>query len=209
MLWIAVLVGVVAGVLSLLTVAYGPRMGYTLRKPTGDEAQRLRQLRGDGGPEVAIRITSGEGSPGFDLIGLPGRRRIVVTDAALEQLDDEELRALLAVEDQRARAGIELLQAVATGIGIGIFATAYVTNVGFLPVWIGAWAVIFAGIALARHRHYGADAAVADELGRKTVRDALERAAELRGDSLEPQRRWRAAFEVEPSVAARLERLGQ
>lgn len=208
MLWIAVVAGVLAAVLSLLLVSYGPRLGYTLRDPDENERERLRRLReGEDDPDAAIRITSGEGSPGSDLVGLPGRRRLVVTDAALEQLDDDALRALLAVEDERARAGIELQQAATSGIAIGIFASAYVAGVGYVTAMVGAWTVVVAGIALARRRHYGVDAAVADDLGRETLRGALERVAELRGDSLDPGRRWRAAIEIEPSVGARVDRL--
>lgn len=210
MVWIALAAGTLAAGLSMLMLAYGPRLGYSLREPTDEEREHLLELRERvGGPEVpvAIRITSHGEAVGTTLLGLPGRRQLVVSDAALDHLSDDQLGALLAVEAERGRAMIAVTQALSTGVAIAIVTAAYVTPIEFLTAMIAGWAVVLAGIALVRRRHYQVDRAVAEAVGRETLRDALAWAAEVRGDSLEPGRRWRALIEVEPSVGARLERL--
>lgn len=211
MLWLAVVVGLLAAALSLLLVAHGPRMGYSLRDPDDAEGERLRRLRDDvDAPdvEIEIRITTREGAVECDLLGLPGRRTLIVTDAALEQLDDEALRALLAIEAERGRSRIQAAQSLSTGLAVGIIAAAYVTPIEFLPAMIVGWAIVLAGIALVRRQYYAADTAAGELVGRETLRETVERAAELRGDSLEPGRLWRALFDVEPTVGSRIERLG-
>ncbi|GAB3688571.1 hypothetical protein GCM10028857_22890 [Salinarchaeum chitinilyticum] len=211
MLWLAVLVGVLGAALSLALVAFGPRMGYSLRDPTDDERERLGRLRADLGAsdlDVAIRTTNYDGAVECDVIGLPGRRTLVITDAALQALDDEALRALLAVEVARGRSRIQVAQSLSTGLAVGIIAAAYVTPIDFLPAMVVGWAIVIAGIALVRRQYYAADAAAGDLVGRETLRESVEWAAELRGDSLESGRLWRALFDVEPTVGSRIERLG-
>lgn len=210
MLWIALAAGALAAGLSLLMLAYGPRAGYSLREPTEAERERLRPvLESVDCPEVpvGIRITSEGEAVGATILGLPGRRQLVVSDAALDHLADDQLRALIAVEAERGRAMIEVTQALSTGLAIGIVTVAYVTPLEFVPAMIAGWAVVLAGIALVRRRYYGVDEAADDVVGRETLRDALSRAAEVRGESLETGRRWRALIEVEPSVGARVARL--
>jgi len=211
MLWIAVLVGLLAAALSLSLVAFGPRFGYTLREPSGDEADRLHRLREAAdatGYDLAIRTTTSDGTVDCDCIGLPGRRTIVVTDAALDSLADESLRALLAVEAARGRSWIQIVQSVSTGVAVGVIAAAYVTPIEFLPAMVGGWAIVLGAIVLVRRQYYAADAAAGDLVGQGTLHDAVEQAARLRGESLEPGRLWRALFDVEPTVGSRLERLG-
>lgn len=210
MLWLPLVVGLLAAGLSLALVAYAPRMGYTLREPTEAETERLRGLLADVGvPDVAtaVRTTTRDGAVECDLLGLPGRRKLVVSDAALDSLDDERLRALLAVEAERDRSRIEIPQALASGIGVGIIAAAYVTPIPFLPGLLGGWVIVLVGIALVRRRYYAADEAAGERVGRETLQHALRQAAGLRGDSLETEPTWRALFDVEPSVGARIERL--
>lgn len=210
MLWLPVVVGLLATAASLILLAYGPRMGYSVREPTTEEAERLDPLReAVGAPEtkLVVRTTTREGAVDCDVIGLPGRRTIVLTDAALEHLDDERLRALLAVAAERGRSPMEIPQALAAGIAIGIVAAAYVFPVPFLVTVLAGWSVVFLGVAVVRRQHYAADAAAAERVCRELLRDAIRDAAEHRGASLETGSTWRAFMEVEPSVGARLERL--
>lgn len=212
MLWLPVVVGVVAAALALALVAYAPRMGYTLREPTDAERERLRQLLDDVGTpdvEIGIRTAVRDGAVECDLLGLPGRRTLVVTNAALDRLDDEELRALVAIEAERGRARIEIPQALSAGVGVGIVASPYVLAIPVLPAFLVGWSIVLVGIALVRRRYYAADRSAADLVGPETLRDAVRRAAELRGDSLATEPIWRAFFDVEPSIGARLERLAE
>jgi len=210
MLWLAVVVGFLAAGLALALVGYAPRMGYTLREPSEAESERLLGFWEDlGAPEADIRIrtTTREGAVECDLLGLPGRRTLVVSDAALEQLDDESLRALLAVEAERARSRIEIPQAASSGVAVGVITAAYVTPLPPLPAFLVGWAIVLGAIVLVRHQYYAADAAAADKVGEASLRDVIGTAAELRGESFETGPRWRALFDVEPSVGARMERL--
>lgn len=210
MLWVPIVVGVLATAVSLVLLAYAPRMGYSVREPTTDEVERLAPLRDTvdaSDARLVIRTTTREGAVDCDVIGLPGRRTIVLTDAALQHLDDEGLRAQLAVAAERASAMIALPQSVAAGIAVGIVAAAYVYPVPFLATVLVGWSVVFLGVGVVRRQHYVADAAAAERVGRESLRDAIRDAAEHRGASLEPGSTWRAFMEVEPSVGARLERL--
>lgn len=212
MYWLAIVVGLLATALSLVLLAYGPRFGYSVRAPTAAEDERLRQLRDDVGlssAEASVRITSREGVVAVDLIGLPGRRTLVVTDAAFDHLDDEQLRALLAIEAERGRSRIDIVQALFAGLAFAILAAAYVSPLPFLAMLVAGWAIALVAIALVRRRYYAADAAAGELVGREVLRDAVERTAELRDDSLESGKTWRALLQDEPSVGARLERLGE
>lgn len=210
MFWVPIVVGLLAAGLALALVAYAPRLGYALREPTEPERERLDWLLDDvGAPDVdvEIRATNRDGAVECDLLGLPGRRILVVTDAALEHLDDEALRGLVAVETERGRAMTEIPQALSTGIAVGIIAAPYVTAIPVLPAFLVGWWIVLVGIAVVRRRYYTADRNAADMVGRETLRASLVQAAELRGDSLETDPIWRALFDVEPSVGARFERL--
>jgi Zn-dependent protease with chaperone function len=211
MLWLPVVVGLLATTISLVLLAYLPRIGYSVREPTPEENERLAPLResvGASNPRLVIRTTTREGAVDCDVIGLPGRRTIVLTDAALEHLDDEGLRAQLAVAAERAAAKVEFSQAAAAGIAVGIVAAAYVVPVPFLTTVLVGWCVVFLGVAVVRRQYYAADAAAAERVGRESLQAAIRDAAEHRGASLETGSPWRAFMEVEPSVGARLERLG-
>lgn len=208
MLWLPVVVGLLATAVSLVLLAYAPRMGYSVREPTADEAERLDPLReavDAPNARLVIRTTTREGAVDSDVIGLPGRRTIVLTDAALEHLDDEQLRALLAVAAERGRSRMELAQALAAGIAVGIVAAAYVVPVPFLATVLVGWSVVFLGVGVVRRQYYAADDAAAERVGRELLRDAIRDAAEHRGASLETGNSWRAFMEVEPSIGARLE----
>jgi len=210
MLWVPIVVGGLAAGLSLALLAYAPRMGYTLRDATDAEAERLHRLRDDvdlPDVETAVRTTTRDSAVECVLVGLPGRRTLIVTDAALDSLNDEQLRALLAVETERGRARIETIQALSAGLGVGVVATTYVALLPTLPALFGGWTIVLAGIALARRLHYAADEAAAVLVGPEVLRETMTEAAELRGDSLDSGSWWRALLEVEPSVGTRIERL--
>ncbi|AGN00764.1 peptidase [Salinarchaeum sp. Harcht-Bsk1] len=210
MLWLAIVVGLFAAGLSLVLLAYAPRLGYSLREPSETEAERIEQLLEDvGAPDVetAVRTTTRDGAIECDLLGLPGDRTLVVADAAFEGLEDESLRALVAVEVERARSRIEIPQALASGVAVAVVAAAYVTSLPVLPTFLVGWAIVLGGIALVRRQYYAADDAAGELVGRTVLCDAIERAARRRGASLETGRRWHALVDVEPSVGARIERL--
>jgi hypothetical protein len=82
-----------------------------------------------------------------------------------------------------------------------------VTPIPVLPAFLVAWGIVFGAIVLVRNRYYAADGAAGELVGRDQLHDAIRRAAERRGASLETKPRWRVLFDVEPSVGARLERL--
>lgn len=208
---IAIAAGVVAAALSLTLIAYGPRWIHTVREPAGDGATRLATLCDDVGLDVErvlVRETSGDRIVDVQVLGPPGRRELLVTDAALRELDDERLRPLLAADAERVRARIDLLQAGSAGLAVGIMAAIYVTTLGLLEAMIGAWLVMLVAITAARRLRYAADERAAAAVGRDALVDALERVADLRGESVEPSSSWRASLEVEPSLGDRLGRLG-
>lgn len=210
MVWIAVAVGLAAAAVSELLIASLPRWLHPVREPAGDGAARLEALCRDVGIDVGrvlVRRTSSDGTVAVQVIGLPGRRELLVTEPALRELGDDVLRALLAAEAERVRGRIEFFQSLSAGLAVGIVTATYVTSLEPLEAFLGAWTVTLLAMAVARRLRYRADRRAAATVGEADLVAALERVADLRGESTEPSAAWRSVFDVEPSLGDRLGRL--
>lgn len=209
MVWLAVAIAVLASGIALVLLAHAPRWGSTTRPPTDDEAARLAGAREAIGVDVhdaAVVRTTSEAAVDVRFVGLPGARELLVTEPALEQFDDASTRALLAAAAARARSGIDVVQALAAGVAVGLLAAVYVTPLSFAAGLISMWLFALAAFAACRRLHYVADARAAEQVGADELADAVEREATLRGEG-DDTGSWRTWMEVEPSLGARVERL--
>lgn len=209
MRWLAIAIAVVASVIALLLLAYAPRWWNSRREPTEAEATRLADLCGtiDVDPDrIALVRTTSDGSVDVQLAGLPGRRELLVTEAALEQFDDPDVRALLAAAAERARLNVAVVQALASGVVVGLLASVYVTPLSFGVGMVSMVLFALATSAVTRRLHYAADRRAADRVGAERLADAIERATD-RPDATFETGSWRTYFEVEPPTGDRIARL--
>lgn len=201
-----------AVVVLLAAVIGGPLLALSLRdsrEPTSEEHDRLTELlaAAEYTPEQILVVeTVGENSVQTTLRGLPGRRRLAVSDYALHDLDDETLTALLTAEIERARhAYIEYRGLAATVV----IAVATAMFAGLLSFSDGIFGLAVAAIVLfwlGRQLQFAADRAAANRVGPAALADAFAAIADIRG--VEPETAsWRTYFEVQPPLGQRIERL--
>ena len=204
-------------VVVLATVVGSPwliRLLQTTRAPTDDERERLDRLCSEVGLDPAgvrlLRTGDAKQATAF-LRGVPGRRHLFVADYLLAELDDERLRAYLALQAGRARSlHLEARTAVvaaslggAAALVLGVVSVPGVSDalvalaavgVGILALWAGQRLV------------YRADDYAVSRTGRETVEETLEAFADLNDAPME----WgtiAAIRRMEPPLVRRIDRL--
>jgi hypothetical protein len=190
------------------------RLLRTTRAPTDDERERLDRLCTDAGLDPAgLRVLrTGDAKQATAVLrGVPGRRHLFVADYLLAELDDERLRAYLALQAGRARslhleartgvvaaslgtaAALVLGVAAVPGVSDALVAVLAV-GVGVLALWTGQRLV------------YRADDYAASRTGRETVEETLAAFADLNDVPME----WGtigAIRRMEPPLVRRIDRL--
>ncbi|ERH07139.1 MAG: hypothetical protein J07HN4v3_02776 [Halonotius sp. J07HN4] len=203
---------VAAVVLFLAMAALGPRVSLSLREtrsPTTDERDTIDTLLAavDFDPTaIHISETANPSSTRVSLIGLPGRRRLLLSEGVFDTLDDQTATALLTAEAQRGRLLYLEYRALASAVVIGI-ATAMFG--GLLRFSDGLFVIAFAALVLfwiGRQLQFRADRAAADRVGADALADAFEAAAAQRGVDPDPAT-WRTYIEVQPPLGQRIDRL--
>ncbi|AUX10762.1 putative peptidase [Halalkaliarchaeum desulfuricum] len=197
----------------LLATTLGPlyvnvRLRRT-REPTDTEQSRLEhycETTSLSPDRTYVVETVGEASVDVKAVGIPGYRVLLVTDYALESLDDEVLIGLLAAEGGRTVTYYAEFRAVAVTVVITLlvltFAGFLSFDVGFLLIGVGALVAFAAG----RRIQYRADAIAARQVGAELVADAFQAVADVRG--VEPKTgSWRTLFEIQPPLGDRIARL--
>ena len=210
-----------AAAVVLLVAVGGPVVVRSLRShrpPTAAEADALATRLAAAAYEpsgVAVRETGDDGAVAVSIRGLPGRRRLVVTDEVLSGLDDDTAGALLAAEVERARHYYLEYRAVASAAVVAL-ATAMFS--GLLSVPNGVVVLALAALVLfwlGRQLQFSADRVAAERVGAVTtaqpeivagLADTFEAVAARRGVDPEPAS-WRTLFEVQPPLGQRIDRL--
>ncbi|EMA68109.1 peptidase [Halorubrum kocurii] len=223
MLTVAFLVGV--AVLSFLAVEIGPLYAADrfrdLREPTDSERGRLDYLRETAGLDVnrvAIERRGAdepggeaEGDSGREGVGRvevsvrgpPGRRVLFLSEAVLEDVDDDVAIGLLAAEAGRVETYYGEFRAVAIAAVLGVLAAIVTATVAFDAGFASLAAVGLAAFWVGRRVQYAADDRAADTVGAGRVADAFERVAAVRG--VEPATGdWSTWFEVQPPLGDRI-----
>lgn len=207
-LWFVVVV--VVGFLVVGTV--GPLLLGRLRDarpPTDDERDVLDDLLVHVDLSLSgidVVDTVGDRSIQTSVRGFPGRRRLVVTDYVIRELDGDVARALLAAEAARTRLLYMEYRIVAAAAILGL-ATAMFSGLvdfgdGLFLLAIGALVLFWIG----RQLQYRADARAADRVGAETLADAFEHVAAVKGIELDDGG-WRTWVEVQPPLGRRIGRL--
>ena len=201
-----------AAAVVLLVAVGGPVVVRSLRShrpPTAAEADALATRLAAAAYEpsgVAVRETGDDGAVAVSIRGLPGRRRLVVTDEVLSGLDDDTAGALLAAEVERARHYYLEYRAVASAAVVAL-ATAMFS--GLLSVPNGVVVLALAALVLfwlGRQLQFSADRVAAERVGAAALADTFEAVAARRGVDPEPAS-WRTLFEVQPPLGQRIDRL--
>ncbi|WP_435096472.1 peptidase [Halorubrum sp. N11] len=219
MLTAALLVGV--AVLTVLAVEIGPLYAADrfrdLREPTDSERGRLDYARETAGLDVdRIAIerrgpdeAGGErGSEGVGRIevavrGPPRRRVLFLSEAVLEDVNDDVAIGLLAAETGRVETYYGEFRAVAIAAVIGVLAAIVTATVPFEAGFASLVAVGLAAFWVGRRVQYAADDRAADAVGAGRVADAFERVAAVRGVKPETGG-WSTWFEVQPPLGDRI-----
>lgn len=179
------------------------------RELTDAERSRLDRRCEPAGlsPDRSFAVeTVGEASVDVKLVGIPGYRVLLLTDYALESLDDDVLTGLLAAESGRGDTYYAEFRAVAVASVIGLLAATFAGFVGFDRGLALLGGVSLLAFAIGRRIQYRADAIAAERVGADTVADAFQAIADLRG--VEPETgSWRTLFEVQPPLGDRIARL--
>ncbi|GAB7009590.1 M48 family metalloprotease [Halorubrum trueperi] len=225
MLTVAFLLGV--AVVAFLAVEVGPLYAADrfrdLRDPTEAERGRLAFLRDTAGLDVeriAVEIDDGGdgdvGTAGVDggesgdsgrievaVRGPPRRRVLFVTEAVIDDLDEDVAIGLLAAEAGRVETHYAEFRAVAIASVLGILAAIVTATVQFDAGFASLVAIGLTAFWVGRRVQYAADARAADAVGATRVADAFERVAAIRG--VEPQTGdWSTWFEVQPPLGDRI-----
>ncbi|ACM58244.1 M48 family metalloprotease [Halorubrum lacusprofundi] len=219
MLTVAFLVGV--AVLSFLAVEIGPLYAADrfrdLREPTDAERGRLEYLRETAGIDVdRIAIERrGEneteeknGNEGVGRIevavrGPPRRRVLFLSEAVLDDVDDDVVIGLFAAEAGRVGTYYGEFRAVAIAAVVGVLAAIVTATVSFDAGFASLVAVGLTAFWVGRRVQYVADDRAADAVGAGRVADAFERVAAVRG--VEPETGdWSTWFEVQPPLGDRI-----
>jgi len=212
-------VGFAAAVAVLLGVGWAGspwlvRLLQSTREPTAAERDRLDRLCADAGfdPHAVWLLELADAKQAFAFVrGLPGRRHLFVSDYLLAELDDESLRAYLALQAGRARVNhLEIRLAVVVGAALvvleslfGLFevpgvATEWIALAGLAVGALGLWA--------GRRLVYRADDYAVARTNREAVEAAIERFADLNDAPME-WGRLTALRRMEPSLTSRIDRL--
>ncbi|WP_200530922.1 peptidase [Halorubrum sp. LN27] len=216
------LVGVAA--VAFLAVEIGPLYAVDrfrdLREPTDAERGRLDYLRETAGLDVdrvAIERRSADGAEGetgddagenagsieVAVRGPPRRRVLFLSEAVLDDLDDDVAIGLLAAEAGRVETYYGEFRAVAVAAVVGVLAAIVTATVPFDAGFASLVAVGLAAFWVGRRVQYAADDRAADAVGADRVADAFERAAAIRG--VEPATGdWSTWFEVQPPLGDRI-----
>ncbi|MEF8779682.1 MAG: peptidase [Haloferacaceae archaeon] len=197
----------------LLAAMFGPvflnvRLRRTREPTDAEESQLDRRCESAGlSPDRSFVVeTVGEASVDVKLVGVPGYRVLLLTDYALESLDDDVLTGLLAAEGGRGDTYYAEFRAVAVASVIGLLAATFAGFVGFDRGLALVGGVSLLAFAIGRRIQYRADAVAAERVGADAVADAFQAIADLRG--VEPETgSWRTLFEVQPPLGDRIARL--
>lgn len=195
---------------------YLVRALHPTRAPTAAERERIEGLAAEAGAAVdgvVVSELADAKTAWLDVRGLPGRRRLFVTDYLLRAADDDAVRALLAARSERAaRYWLEVRVAPLLALAAGLVATAarrpdaaVAVSGGVLVA--GACGLVASGV-VGRRIVFRADAAAAEAVGAGTLAAALERYADLNDADYE----WgpaRALLKGEPSLPDRLAALSE
>lgn len=207
----------VLGVALVAIVGTAPwlvRLLQPTRSPTDDERERLGRLCRDVdlAPAGVRVVRTDDAKQAFAVLrGLPGRRHLFVADYLLAELDDDRLRAYLALQAGRARSlhlearvvvvaatlgtAAALLLGVVSAPGVSDALVALlVVGVGIGALWVGQRLV------------YRADADAVSRTDRETVEATLEAFAEL-NDAPMDWGRVAALRRMEPPLVRRIDRL--
>ncbi|QLH76366.1 hypothetical protein HZS55_03180 [Halosimplex rubrum] len=197
-----------------VTAPWLVRLTRSTRSPTDAERERLARLCQEAGLDpYGVRVLEAtDAKQAFALVrGPPRRRQLFVTDYLLDELDDETLRASLALQAARTdRNHLEARLALAVGTvlftlgpllgvlsvpGVADGAVALVAlSAGLLGLWAGQWLV------------YRADIAAVERTSREAVEAAIERYAELNDAPME-WGRLASLRRMEPSLTQRIDRI--
>ncbi|WP_436908138.1 hypothetical protein [Halosimplex marinum] len=190
------------------------RLTRSTRPPTDAERDRLARLCREAklDPHAVRVLEATDAKQAFALArGPPRRQQLFVTDYLLDEVDDEVLRAYLALQAGRERAKhleARLVLAVGTALftlgpllgvlsvpGVADGTVALVAlSTGLLGLWAGQWLV------------YRADAAAAERTSREAVEAAIERYADL-NDVRMKWGRLTSLRRMEPPLTRRIDRL--
>ncbi|QPV64764.1 M48 family metalloprotease [Halosimplex litoreum] len=190
------------------------RLLQSTREPTAAERARLDRLCVDAGFDPrAVRILElADAKRAFAFArGLPGRRHLFVSDYLLAELDDESLRAYLALQAGRARAKhLEVRLAVAVGTVLAVLGPLLgVTEVPGVGNGIVALVALLGGLVglwAGRRLVYRADDYAAARTSCEAVVATVERFADLNDAPME-WGRLIALRRMEPPLDSRIDRL--
>lgn len=151
------------------------------RDPTDAERDRLADLTATAGIDAPALILPSNDTETVEvhLRGYGRWRRLLLSDYALETLDDRELTALLTLRVEQARhRTLELRQVVA----FGLIAAVLLIGAGPVPTLPGVVATLLGLVALGvltRRQTVRADTATAAQVGDERLAETLERVAAL------------------------------
>ena len=201
---------VLAAAVVLLVGIGGPlvvRSRRSHRPPTTAELEALSaRLEAANYEPAGVDVRETDDAVAVSLRGLPGRRRLVVTDTVLSGLDSEMATALLAAEVERARHYyVEyrvLASAAVIALATAMFSGLLAFSDGLFVIAVAAFVLFWLG----RQLQFAADRAAADRVGPARLADAFEMVATKGGGEPEPAS-WRTLFEVQPPLGQRIDRL--
>jgi STE24 endopeptidase len=166
-----------AGIASPLLIAGMRRT----RDPTDAERDRLADPTATAGVDAPVRVLVSHDTETVEvyLRGYGRWRRLLVSDYALDALDDRELTALVTLRAEQARHWtLECRQAMTLGVIVAVL----LIGAGPVPALPGVVASLLGlgGLAaLARRQGARADRAAGDRVGDERIAETLERVAEL------------------------------
>lgn len=185
----------------------------SVREPTAAERERIARCREAIDLSVVdVRVVESSECDRARVVlrGLLGRRHLFVTDRLLADLDDDAVRACLALEAERARRLHLELRALAVG---GTVVSAAAVGVGRFQIpgvspTVGAAGVVLVGLAGLRAGQrlvYHADDAAVERTSHESVLTTLRSVTEL---DAAPTVGWLTALRrMEPPVGRRIDRL--
>lgn len=190
------------------------RLLQSTREPTAAERERLDRLCADAGfdPHAVRVLDIADAKQAFAFVrGLPGRRHLFVSDYLLDELDDDALRAYLALRAGRSRVyhlegRLAVVVATVQAVLGPLFGLVEVPGVDGGTVALAGLAAGVAALWAGRRLVYRADDYAADRTDRETVEATLERFAEL-NDAPMDRGRVAAIRRMEPSLNDRIDRL--